>query len=155
MPTTTFNPFNPLSYWTLGSSGVKASRSTDRSPISIDVSKSDPGLKVSKGKNAITISGETKGFLRPRDVMGYPADYEVGRGMGFSLDVNKAKTTDALGRTDYTEKNSRLFSLTTSKGWSAEKCARMLADKVNGGDDFKATVKVSASGVATISFSRR
>lgn len=157
MPTVPFNPFNPFSYWTLGAAGRASSTSSAArgAPIAIKTESSDPGLKVKSGKNQVTITGKTRGDLQPVDGFGVPVPYTVARGMSFTLDIDKAPTTNAFGRTDYTEKNSRLFTLTTSPGWTAEECARRLAAKVNANDDFRATVKVAATGAATVEFTRR
>lgn len=124
-------------------------------PIEIKPRNSDPGVRMSAGVDSVTISGTTKGAKIPRDPLGLPLGYSVARGMSFTLDIDKAPTEDVFGRTNYTEKNSRLFTLDTSPGWSAAECARRLADKVNKGDDFRAQVTVDDDGSATIHFSRR
>ena len=154
--TVTFNPFNPFSYWSLGSS--KPVYPTQPSapkgaPIDIKTTASDPGLKVTKAKDSVTIRGTTKGAQHVESDFG--GSYDVARGMSFTLDIDKAPTVDVFGHTDYTEKNSRLFTLTTSKGWSAEECANRLAAKVNAQDDFRAKVTTHRDGSATISFTRR
>jgi hypothetical protein len=123
-------------------------------PIEIKPRNSDPGARMTAGKDSVTISGTTKGAQVVRDSSGW-VKYEVARGMSFTLDIDKAPTEDIFGRTNYTEKNSRLFTLDTSVGWSAAECARRLADKVNKGDDFRAKVTVEDDGSATIHFSRR
>jgi hypothetical protein len=154
----TFNPFNPFSYFPgIGSTGSASVFPTQpavspRTPIAVKSENSDPGLKLVKGTNSLTIAGTTRG---PKTVNHDLAGWTEARGMSFTLDIDKAPTVDVFGHTDFTEKNSRLFNLTTGKGWSAEKCAKMLADKVNAGDDFKAAVKVARDGSATISFTRR
>lgn len=148
---TPINPFNPFSFWAAALGGTTASRDTTR--IAIKPRNSDPGLKVTSGKDSITIRGRTLGFKHVESFMG---DYELARGMSFTLDIDKAKTTDSLGRTNYTEKNARLFTLDTAKGWSAEESARRLADKVNDGRaPFRAKVSVAGDGAATITFTRR
>jgi hypothetical protein len=144
----TFNPFNPLSYFAAG----LPSQSSNKTPIQIKPSNSDPGMQLTAGKDSVTLRGVTKGAKQVKNLMG---DYELARGMSFTLDINKAKTTDAFGKTDYTEKNHRLFTLDTSPGWSAAECARRLAQKVNDGDaPFRASVSVAKDGAATISFQR-
>jgi hypothetical protein len=150
-----FNPFNPFSYFPGTSSTSSTSTQpavSARTPIAVKSENSDPGLKLVKGTNSLTITGTTKGAKTVNHDL---AGWEEARGMSFSLDIDKASTVDAFGNTDYTEKNHRLFTLTTSKGWSAEKCAQMLADKVNAQGSFKATVKVARDGAATIAFARR
>jgi len=106
-----------------------------------------------RGQNAITIKGTAEGDRWVGDSLlgGFLAS-----GMGFDLDIDKAPTVDASGRTNYTEKNARYFSLITQRGWSAKECADRLAKKVNEGTaPFTATVKTSANGAATISFAAR
>lgn len=148
----TFNPFNPFSYWAAALGG--ASKPAPATPIAIKPRNSDPGLKVTSGNDSITIRGRSQGAKHVESHFG--SDYELARGMSFTLDIDKAKTVDAFGRTNYTEKNSRLFTLDTSSGWSAEECARRLADKVNDGRaPFCAKVSVAADGAATIRFERR
>jgi hypothetical protein len=150
-----FNPFNPFSYLPSfgGTSSVYPTQPavSARTPIAVKSEASDPGLKLTRGTNSLTITGTTRGAKAVNHDL---ASWDEARGMSFSLDIDKAPTTDVFGHTDYTAKNHRLFTLTTSKGWSAEKCAQMLADKVNAVGDFKATVKVARDGAATISFSR-
>jgi hypothetical protein len=126
-------------------------------PISIKGSSTDPGSKltIDKKKNAIIISGTTHGAKPVFDDITKDFKYWVARGMGFSLDVEKAPTEDIFGSTNYTAKNKRLFSIDTAKGWSAAKCAEMLAAKVNDAWEFKATVIRHQNGSATIQFSRR
>lgn len=156
-----FNPMNPMTYWTLPFGGyvstppVYPSQPKATGPIKIEASASDPGIKVTQSADSITIKGTTKGDKRPIDPFGMPANYTIARGMGFSLDIDKAPTTDLMGKTDYTAKNARLFSLTTSPGWSAVECAERLADKVNEKRDFKAEVIENRDGSATLKFARR
>lgn len=159
MPFLGFNPFNPFSYWAAAMSRPvypRQARLSDSTPIAIKPRSSDPGMKLTAGDNSVSIKGTaTQGAKVVRDLSGY-VDYELARGMSFTLDIDDAPTVDVFGKSNFTEKNSRIFTLDTSPGWSAEKCARMLADKVNKGDDFRATVSVAASGQsATIDFERR
>ena len=147
--TIAFNPFNPFAAWASAVGGAAAKK--DLAPISISPRNSDPGLQVSAGKNSLTVRGRTQGARQVPE-----GGYEVARGMSFTLDIDKARTTDALGRTNYTEKNARLFTLDTSPGWSAEESARRLAAKVNAGRaPFRATVSVASDGAATLRFERR
>lgn len=150
-----FNPFNPMSYWSAWSRPVYPTQPAvaKGAPIAIKHTASDPGLKVTSGSNSVTIKGTTSGAREVNSDFG--GSYSVSRGMSFSLDIDKAPTTDVFGRTDYTEKNSRLFTLSTAKGWSAKECADRLAAKVNAGDDFRAKVTVAADGSATLTFTRR
>lgn len=154
-----FNPFNPFSYWAAALSRPvypHQARIPDATPIVIQPVHSDPGMSVTSAKNSVTIRGEaTQGARVVRDLSGY-VDYEVGRGMSFTLDIDKAPTVDIFGKTSFTEKKSRIFTLDTSPGWSAQKCAQMLADKVNKGDDFRARVVVADDmRSATIELARR
>jgi hypothetical protein len=158
------NPFDPFGFtaawmraWTRPAGPVYPRQPSIKpgTPIAIDARRSDPGLTVTTAKDAITIAGTARGPQRPRDALGIPLPYDYARGMSFSLDIDRAPTVDVNGRTDYTEKNQRLFTLTTSKGWSALECAQRLAAKVNAGDDFKAAVESHADGRATLRFTRR
>lgn len=156
----TFNAMNPMTWWTLPMGGYAPSvfpaQKKETGPIAIDASSSDPGIQMKSGNDSITFSGTaTKGAYRPKDVFGSPASYDIARGMGFSLDIDKAPTTTITGETDFTKKNHRLFSLTTSKGWGPLECAQRLADKVNDKREFKATVVENGDGSATLRFARR
>ena len=155
-----YNAMNPMTWWTLPFGGrsptVYPAQPTAVGPIAIKATASDPGLTVASDKNSITIKGTTAGSKRMGDeYMGLFPTYDVARGMSVTLDIDKAPTKDVWGDTDYTEKNQRLFTLTTGKGWTAAECAQRLADKVNARDDFRATVKNHADGSATLSFARR
>jgi len=161
MTITSFNPMNPMTYWTLPFGGAVRTPSVfpaqpkATGPIAIDASASDPGIKLTTAADSITFTGTTRGDKRPIDAFGMPASYTVARGMSFSLDIDKAPTTDISGKTDYSKKNARLFTLTTSPGWSAVECAERLADKVNANREFKADVVEHRDGTATLQFSRR
>jgi hypothetical protein len=108
---------------------------------------------VKASRDSVTIAGTAQGarVVHPNSEM----PYSVARGIGFTLDIEKAPTQDVFGHTDYTEKNSRSFGLDTTKGWSAKQCAERLAAKVNANDDFRAKVTVHRDGSATIDFTRR
>jgi hypothetical protein len=112
-------------------------------------------MKISVGEDSVTLTGKTKGSDIPRDPMGIPYGYELARSVSFTLDIDKAPTTDVWGNTDYTEKNSRMFQVITEMGWSAGKVADMLAKKVNSEDDFSATVSRAPDGSATIRFAHK
>src|ERR1041385_8251149 len=155
-----FNPFNPADWmqaWAFGPSAVRPSifepQPRTNAPIEIDASSSDPGASMTAGKDSVTIRGRTEGAKVVRDSSGY-VKYEVARGMGLSLDINKVPTTDIYGNTDFTMKNRRLFSLDTSPGMSAMACANALAAKVNDEMDFRARVVPGAGGSAKIEFTR-
>jgi hypothetical protein len=143
------NLFNPLSYV---APFFNATPARDTSPIAIDPRSSDPGLKITAGRDSVTLRGTTRGFETRDSFLG--GSYEIARGVSFTLDINKASTTDTLGKTDYTEKNSRIFTLDTHSGQSAVETARALAAKVNAGDDFSAKVTARRDGSAKISFER-
>ncbi len=157
MPAPAFNPFNPWSYLSLWSSPRAVYPSQPRiaegTPIEIKPRNSDPGLQIAKGPNSVTLRGTTEG---PELVRYHDGDikYEVARGVSFTLDIDRAPTVDVFGKENFTEKNSRIFTLDTSAGMSAAACARALADKVNDGDDFRAAVKTHRDGSATIDFRR-
>lgn len=150
---------NPMTWWTAplgGSASIFAPTAKKQGPIAVDATNSDPGITLTTGPDSITLSGKTKGAAPATDAFGTKSTWvEISRGMGFSLDVNDAPTTDAFGKTDYTKKNARLFNLSTSPGWSANECAERLADKVNAKNDFKASVVDNADGSVTLTFTRR
>jgi hypothetical protein len=75
--------------------------------------------------------------------------------VSFTLDIDAAPTEDVFGHTDYTEKNSRLFTLDSTAGRTALESAKLLAAKVNAGDDFRAVVEDKRNGSAVIFFKRR
>jgi hypothetical protein len=157
-----FNPWNPLSYAALWNPATYYSRPSifppqaavpAGTPIDIKPGSSDPGISIVGGKDSVTLRGVSEGFKVVKDLSGY-TKYEVGRGVSFTLDINKAPTEDIFGKTDFTAKNHRIFGIDTSKGWSAAKCAQLLADKVNAYDDFRASVTTHKDGSATINFRR-
>ena len=122
------------------------------STIQIKKDVSDPGIKAKLGADSLTLSGTAKGDKMVNTPIGGGG---YARGVHFTLDVDKAPTTDFFGRTDYTEKNSRCFDLVTQKGWTATECAKRMAAKVNAGDDFTAKVVSHQDGSATIQFKKR
>jgi hypothetical protein len=163
----TFNPYSPASYFDLWSRALNPwmpppavypvqPRVPAGTPIAIKASNSDPGIQLDtdRAHNRVTISGTTQGPFVKRDLSGF-VDYEVARGMGFTLDIDTAPTEDIFGRTDYRAKNKRLFGLDTTKGWSAAECADRLARKVNDAGEFRATVTRHRDGSASIDFARR
>ena len=97
----TFNPMNPMTWWTAplgGSASVFAATAKKTGPIAIDVSASDPGIKVTAGADSITIAGKPKGAEPAKDAFGTKSSWiEVARGMGFSLDVNDARAGLKVG----------------------------------------------------------
>ena len=147
-----FNPFDPFGIF---SSSTKAStQPTAAAPIAIKAESGDPGVRVTSAHDSVTIRGRAEGAAVKYDLSG-AVDYEIARGMSFTLDIDKAKTTDAFGHDDFTEKNARLFTLDTQRGWSAAECARRLAAKVNDGRaPFFADVRENKDGSATIVLSR-
>ncbi len=154
----TFNAFNPMTWWTAPLGGRFTAFPSDKTPkgapIDINARASDPGIKVASGSDSITLSGETKGPGIMKDIFGFPAA-DLARSVSFTLDIDNAPTKDLWGNTDYTEKNSRIFTVMTRKGQSAGDVADALAAKVNRGDDFKASVERAADGSATLRFTRR
>jgi hypothetical protein len=116
---------------------------------------SDPGLSLTRGKNSVTIRGVAAGDLHPRGPLGEPRDYSIARGIGFDLDVDAAPTVDVFGRTNYSEKNSRLFSVTTSAGMTDLDIADRLAKKVNDVGTYRARVTALPGGGARIDLERR
>ncbi len=150
MPTK-ITPFNPFAWW-VPSKPVAGKPSAKATPIAITHRVSDPGLKLTAGKDSITLRGTAKGDRMVNTPIGGGA---FARGLGFTLDHDKAPTKDVFGRTDYTEANSRCFNLVTQKGWTAAECAERLAKKVNAEDDFTAKVTRHRDGSVTLTFKRR
>jgi len=149
-------PFNPLAWWLPTGKTTSTTPTTKpgakTTPITITRDVSDPGLKVTAGKDSLTIRGTAKGDKMVNTPIGGGA---FARGVHFTLDHEKAPTKDVFGRTDYTEANSRCFDLVTQKGWTAAECANRLAAKVNAGDDFTAKVTKHRDGSVTLQFKRR
>ncbi len=151
--------FNPLDPWSwLAAASPRAvyptqPRLSAGTPITIVPTTTDPGLCWSKAENQLTLSGRAQGPAQV-DPNGW-GSYELARSASFTLDIDRAPTVDVFGRRNFTEKNSRIITISTETGWSAAECARRLAEHVNGGDDFRALVSVNADGSATIAFRRR
>jgi hypothetical protein len=127
-------------------------------PIQIQPRNRDEGLQVRQSGQSLTLAGEAKGSDRPAQDI-YDAFERGGReapktrGVGLSLDADRAPTRNVWGETDYTEKNERSFYVGTQPGESARAVAERLAAEVNRGDDFRATVSGS-KGQARIDFVR-
>lgn len=154
MPTVTFNPFFP--WFPISTSGTSPSKPVK--PPKLEASSSDPGIhvKANTAAGTVTFTGVTKGDLHPKDAFGMDVGYSVARGVHVGAGIDEAKTTDAFGRTDYTEKNKRSQGVTTSKGWTAKEVAERIAVKINDARVFRATVKASADGkTATLKLERR
>ncbi len=128
-------------------------------PIDIKTRVTDDGLSVSQTPTSMTISGTAKGgemaFGEDSLTSTLFGDYRKPAGIAFSLDADKAPTTDRFGNTNYREKNSRSFYVGAAKGASAESIAGRMAKAVNAEDDFRAKVEVAQNGDATIHFTRR
>ena len=126
-------------------------------PIAIKSSKNDRGIKVTVNarKNSLTLRGVAHGPLPGGHILydGQPS-YWIGQGVSFTLDIDKAPTTDVFGRTDYTLKNRRIFQVDTTKGWTARDIADRLAAKVNALPDFTAKVVHHDDGRSTIELSK-
>jgi hypothetical protein len=122
-------------------------------PLDIDARASDPGIRVTTSKNQIVLAGNAKGDKPMRDIMGMTAGY-LARGVSVGLDVDQAPTVDVSGRTNYTEKNSRHFGVTTNLGQSAHAIADALAVKINAHQSFSAKVTKNADGSAVIDLAR-
>lgn len=143
------NPFNPMT-WLVPRPASVSSQSAAKQPIDIRPRSTDAGIGIQSDTNSVTLTGDARGA----EIEGKPPfTYESARSVAFTLDIDHVPTTNRSGRTDYTEKNSRIFQVITQQGWSAAECARRLADKVNAKGDF--TAKVTSSGEsATITFAR-
>ena len=148
----TVSMFDPLGLFTTSPNRVYEPSKEKGPPIAIRGSSTDGGVKLRLGENQVHFSGTARG---PERKGLPPFEYLEARGMSFSLDADKAPTVDAFGRTDFREKNSRLFTLVTKPGWTGLECARRLAEKVNANDDFRATVEAGPGGSATLRFTRR
>ena len=117
---------------------------------------SDPGMKATIGaNNTIVLSGTTHGPTDGRGILGERMRGVYAKSVSFSLDIDKAPTTDAFGRQTFREKNSRLFQVTTSPGWTANEVAHRLADKVNQHRSYRADVHENPDGTATLAFRQR
>jgi len=135
--------------------GHAAARSVNAAKeIEIKASASDKGFELETGLNSLKITGIADGPEKAYDIMGLPAG-DYARSVRFTLDIDKAPTTNAFGRTDYTMKNRRIFTVMTSKGATAEQVARALAKKVNDARDFRAQVEVESDEEALLKFSHR
>jgi hypothetical protein len=122
--------------------------------IEIKASASDKGMTVETGINSLTIYGIADGPEPAYDIMGMPVG-DYARSVRFTLDIDKAPTTDAFGNTNYTKKNRRIFTVMTSKGATAEQVAVALAKKVNDARDFRAKASAESPEQARIDFSHR
>jgi hypothetical protein len=122
-------------------------------PLDIDARASDPGIRIASSKNQVVLAGNAKGDKPMRDITGMTAGY-LARSVSVGLDIDQAPTVDVLGRTNYTEKNSRHFSVITSLGQSAHSIADALAVKINAHKSFTAKVTKNADGSAVIDLER-
>jgi hypothetical protein len=143
--------FDPFGIWTRPASGP----SRAGKPIDIEARASDAGMAIRREKDAVVLSGTAAGPEPVVDYFGVNPMAEYARSVSFTLDIDHAPTTDAFGNRDFSEKNSRIFQVTTSKGATAEQVADALAKKVNAEDDFRASVKPLADGSVRIEFQRR
>lgn len=135
--------------------GHAAARATNSAKeIEIKASASDKGFELETGLNSLRITGIADGPEPAYDIMGMQVG-DYARSVRFTLDIDKAPTTNAFGKTDYTKKNRRIFTVMTSKGATAEQVAKALAKKVNDARDFRAQVEVESSEDATLTFSHR
>jgi hypothetical protein len=124
-------------------------------PLEIEGRSTDRGIKMTLGRNDVTLVGVAHGPTTPRDEFGIPRLYSLAHSVSFTLDIDKAPTVDLLGRTNYTEKNRRIFSVDTTHGWDAQEIATRLSAKVNAHPSFSAQVKLHRNGSATLRLGRR
>jgi len=154
----TFMAYNPMTWWTapFGDrvTAFPQAPTAKSTPIELEARASDPGVRLTTSSDTITITGRAAGPKPMKDIFGLPHG-DLARSVSFTLDIEKAPTNDLWGNTDYTEKNSRIFQVMTSKGATAAQIANALAAKVNRGDDFKATIAEGQDGSATIALARR
>jgi hypothetical protein len=135
--------------------GTAAARSeSSATEIEIKASASDKGFELEIGMNSLKITGIADGPEPAYDIMGMQVG-DYARSVRFTLDIDKAPTTDAFGNTNYSKKNRRIFTVMTSKGATAEQVARALAKKVNDARDFRAQVQVESPEDALLTFSHR
>ncbi len=140
----------PVMYMATAATG---SRNSARE-IEIKASASDKGFELETGINSLKIKGIADGPEPAYDITGFPVG-DYARSVRFTLDIDKAPTTDAFGNTNYSKKNNRIFTFMTSKGATAEHVARALAKKVNDARDFRAQVNVESPEEAQLTFSHR
>lgn len=119
---------------------------------------SDPGLKftVDPSGKSVTVRGIAKGPKLVKTADGGATLYEVGRGVSLSLDHKAMPNFDA--EPNHRKKNAWYFahtpSLGTRAGQSAKEVAQQLAERINAGGAYRATVSGKADGAATISLSK-
>lgn len=142
----------PVMY--LSPAAATTSSSSAEEEIEIKASASDKGIKLKAGFNHLKIMGIAEGPETAYDIMGIAVG-DYARGVRFTLDIDKAPTTNVFGQKDYSMKNRRIFQVMTSKGATAEQIARLLARKVNDARDFRAKLFVDSSDSAQLNFSHR
>ncbi len=124
-------------------------------PIVVDIDASDPGIKVAQaGTNKVRLSGTANGDRPMKDIMGYTVG-SYAQGVHLKLDIDRAPTETVSGKTDYTEKNSRLISVMTDAGQSPLSIATGLADKINKHPQFHADVVKLTGTTVELVLSRR
>lgn len=155
-----FNPFNPMSYYGAWASSVTAadlgrSRVSRSTPIRVDVKSSNAGLKASVkqvgAQTEVSFSGKAKGPTT-RDVFGGALPgYEEYHPITLGVAVDEAPTKDAMGRTNYTEKNKRGLVTSPRGGETGKDIAERFASRINSTlSAFRATVKPGAAPDAAV-----
>ncbi|MCU0700594.1 MAG: hypothetical protein MUC96_29140 [Myxococcaceae bacterium] len=146
-----FNPFNPMSYFNAWTSAVtsadlarpRVSRST---PVPVEAKSHNAGIKMSVkqvgAETHVTISGKAKGPTSYEVLGGALNDYVKYHPVSLGVAVSEAPTKDALGRTNYTEKNKRGLVTSPRGGETGKDIAETFATQINRNlSAFRATVK--------------
>jgi len=137
---------------------VGASQKASSAALEITAESSDPGIQIKADpkNNRVLIKGVAEGpkvkYLDDDAYVGgvktKQVDYEVARGVSFQVD--HSKMPDFSKDADYTRKNqwyfAHLANTGTTKGDSALKVARDLAESINKGGALKATVSSKGDG---------
>jgi hypothetical protein len=146
-----FNPFNPMSYFNAWTSSVTASdlgrsRVSRGTPIPVEAKSHNAGIKMSVkqvgAETHVTITGKAKGPTSYEVLGGALNDMVKYHPVTLGVAVSEAPTKDALGRTNYTEKNKRGLVTSPRGGETGKDLAETFATQINRNlSAFRATVK--------------
>jgi hypothetical protein len=146
-----FNPLNPMSYVNAWTSSVTAadlgrSRVSRSTPIPVEAKSLNSGIKMNVkqvgAETQVTISGKARGPTSHDVFGGALNDYVEHHPVRLGVAVNEAPTKDALGRTNYTEKNKRGLVTSPRGGETGKDLAETFAAQINRNlSAFRATVK--------------
>jgi hypothetical protein len=139
-------------------SRTAAAGTAKKAAFDIKPQSADPGIKftVDPSGKSVTVRGTAKGPKVVKTADGQDVRYEVSRGVSLSLDRKSMPNFD--NEPNYTKKNAWYFahtpSLGTRAGQSAKEVAQALAEKINAGGAYRATVSAKADGSATITLAK-